>query len=328
MINLSGRPSLGTLSLTRDGVRKYTYVLPRGETFPETSTGSLVITDRAGGEYSESPFAGELSPDFKSMTWLLDPAATNEIPAGANFEVFLTVNGEDYKVRYGRVVREQVEFPLNPLLTEPPPLMYEDTLQRTQPGPRWIPRYGRIAMHQPAGTVDYAMAARNNITLFGGGLGLWSAAATLWYAPTQSDTIEMSVGLCDGGDGDTTIVLCSDYSMNNFIGVRFRDAGASNGPDRINIVTGSSWNNLTVHGSGYNHLVPDDGQIYTIRYSLPTNTVSVYLGTDLTNAAIWWTDSTGIAKHGAGYRYTGAIFNSTLVDSGPQLYYWKVKDAV
>jgi hypothetical protein len=53
----------------------------------------------------------------------------------------------------------------------------------------------------------------------------------------------------------------------------------------------------------------------------------VFIGT-ATSPVLEWTDSSSILKHGAGYRYTGAIWNADLINSGPQLYYWKVKDAV
>ena len=325
MIDLTGEPSLSTIVLSRDGALKYTYVLPIGMTFPDNTSGTLVFTDRAGGVYAEA-FFGDINSDNTKMTWTVLPVESNEIPPGANFEITIYLSDVPYKVRYGRVARKEAEFPLNPLIGYAPPLMYEDTLQRNKPGPRWIAKHGRVAMHRPAGAPDYALAARNNVEIFGGGLTMYSAAAALWYAPTQGDTIEMTVGLCDGGDGDTTIVLCSNYAMTSFLGVRFRDAGLFNPPDRIEFVTGSAWNDLTVQGSGYGHLVPDDGQFYTIKYSLTTNTVNVAIG----GAApvFQWTDTSGIVIHGAGFRYTGVIFNSTLVDTGPQLYYWKVKDAV
>lgn len=325
MISLSGEPSLGSLSLTRGGVRKYTYVLPTGMTFPTGAFGTIVFTDRAGGEYEGSPIDGEVSADSRSMVWMIEPEGVSDIPAGANFEVFVSLNdGYDYKVRYGRVVRQEVGYPLNPLMAVPPPLMFEDTLQRDQVGNQWIAKHGKLAMHEPAGAVDYAMAARNN-GLFGAA-ALFSTASTLWYAPTQSDTIEMNVGLCDGGDGITTIVLASDYAMKSFLGVRFTDAGLGS-TDRIQIVTGTGWNSLTSQGGSYDHIVPDDGNIYTIRYSLPTNTVSVWTAAG-TDPVLEWTDTQGVVRHGPGYRYSGAIYDASLISTGPQLYYWKLKDAV
>jgi hypothetical protein len=181
----------------------------------------MTFTDRSGGVYDGSPFSGELNDKLTEINWLIAPDMLDLIPAGANFEVLITYDDAAHKVRYGRVARKEAEFPLSPLSGTAPPLMYEDTLQRSEAGPRWIATAGRIAMRNPAGAPDYAMGARNAIDLPGGGISLFSAAATLWYAPTQGDSIEMTVGLCDGGNGDTTIVLCSNYDMTSFLGVGF-----------------------------------------------------------------------------------------------------------
>lgn len=330
MINISGEPSLGTVVLTRDGSLKYTYLLPAGMLFPSGTTGILVFTDRAGGVY-EAPFEAVADADNKRMEWVIRPADLNSIPAGANFEVYVYLPDDDgplpYKVRYGRVARKEAEFPLSPILSYAPPLMYEDTLQRSQPGPRWVVKSGRLGMHDGrASAFDYSMAARNNVQLFGPGVSVFATAAALWYAPTQGDSIELTAGILDGGDGDTTVVLSSNYAMTSFMGVRFRDAGALNGPDRVEIVTGSAWNNLAVQGGAFNHIVPDGGNYYTIRYNNNTRvlTVSINGGSNVLS----WNDTSAIVPHGAGFRYTGMVYNASLLDTGPRLFYWKVKDTV
>jgi hypothetical protein len=141
MIDLKSEPSLGTLVLTRDAVLKYTYALPTGMTFPAGSTAELSFTDRAGGQYNVGAYeAGTLSSDSKSFTWTITPLLTNQIPEGSNFEVFVTFGGDTYKVRYGRVVRKEVSYPLNPMATINPPLLYSDDMQRNIPGPLWLAR--------------------------------------------------------------------------------------------------------------------------------------------------------------------------------------------
>jgi hypothetical protein len=329
MIDLSSEPSLGSMVLTRDGVLKYSYILPRGMFFPADAEGWIRFTDRAGGEYDASPHYGELSADLTRINWVVQPELVNHVPSGSNFEVFLNVEDNIHKVRYGRIARKEVSYPLNPLSAEEPPaLMYEDDLQRTIVGPRWVAKHGRVTMHTTpvtgGGTPDYGMAARNSIDIFGAGLSLWANAAVLWYAPMQSDIVEMTVGLCDGGDGDTTIVLCSNYTMTQFIGVRFHDpAGAG---DDIRVVTGTAWDNLSNEGSAYSHIVPDAGSLYKITYSYLTNEVNVFIGTS-TTPVITRTISVPVAS-GPGFRYTGAIWQGTLINTGPLLYYWKVRDSV
>lgn len=328
MIDLSSEPSLGSLVLTKGGVMKYSYVLPRGMAFPEDAEGYITFTDRAGGEYEFSPHSGELSDDLSRITWLVDPNILDHVPAGANFEVFLRFDNRTYKVRYGRVVRKEAFFPLDPLSVEDPaPLMYEDDMQRNMPGPRWVAKAGRLSMHDRGAnaTPRYAMASRNAIDVFGAGLNLYQNSAALWYAPLQSDTIEMSVGLLDGGDGSCTIALSSNSSMTSFIGVRFTDPPS--GSNSIQVVVGSAWNSLTTIGSSANiSAIPNSGAVYKITYSLASNQVSVY-APGASNPTLTTTISTSVA-HGAGYRYAGAIWSGSLVTTGPKLYYWKVKDSV
>lgn len=331
MIDLSSEPSLGSMILTAGGVFKYSYVLPAGMAFPSDADGTIVFTDRAGGQYEFSPHEGELSEDLKKMTWIVDPQLVNHIPSGANFEVFITFDDHTYKVRYGRVVRKEVSYPLNPLSVEQPALMYEDDLQRNMAGPHWVVKSGALAMHPVSGVTDlpqgtgYAMGPRNIVDVFGAGLSLFSSAAGLWYAPTQSDSIEISAGLKDVGDGDCTIVFGSNYAMTDFIGVQILDPGGT-GSDTIQVVTGTAWNNLTTVGQAVNYNTPVPGGKYKITYS-PSAGVSVYTP-GATSPALTRSVAAAGAKSGAGYRYTGVIFHGSLVTTGPILYYWKVKDAV
>lgn len=335
MIDLSSEPSLGSMVLSRDGVLKYSYVLPRGMTFPEDTDGYISFTDRAGGVYDYSPHYGELSEDLTSITWNVSSDILNHIPAGANFEVFVNLSGDQHKVRYGRVVRKEVDYPLSPLaVNDPPPLMYEDDMQRSAPGPRWIVKAGRPSMRTITGVtgVQWAMSVRNKTDIFGNSLAFQENAAVMWYAPLQSDSIEMSVGLKDSNAGTTTVVLASNAAMTRFIGVRFRDAAGYGVSDTIQVVTGTAWNSVTTVGSVYpsggSYAFPTSGGIYKITYSYsPTSPqVSVYLP-GATTPALQTTITSPVA-YGAGYRYTGMIFQASLLYDGPVLYRWKIKDAV
>lgn len=327
MINLSSEPSLGTMILTQDGVFKTESKAPTGMSFPAGTYGTIVVKDRAGGEYEGSPFVGDVNTAGTAVEWTIEPDNHNHIPEGANYEKFVFVDGLPYKREYGRVARKQVEFPLHPGSVITPIRLFEDDLQRNQVGPQWISKFGRPGMHNPVRTdeIDFAMAARNSIDIFGIGLSLWQQTAVLWYAPLTTDSVEVTVGLCDGGNGNTTIVLCSNYAMTEFLGVRFHDS-VLDGEDEIQIVTGKAWNSLTQQGAGFGHVgssVPDDGHIYTLRYNHAEGKIDV-IYEDL--VILSWTDTSGVVKHGAGFRYLGAIFQGTFIDTGPLMYYWKAKD--
>jgi len=420
-IDLTSELSLGSVVLTRDAALAYTYYLPRGMTFSAGATVALRFTDRSGGEYDNSPFAGTVSTDRTKATWTIDPLFLNSIPAGANFEVFivdsygrstttaasatdtitatghglsdgnpicftsvgvatainvnttyyvvsssantfkvaLTVGGTaltigtaslvfvrpaTYKVRYGRVVRKEVSFPLNPLNVEIPPLMYEDDMQRSMPGPRWLIKGGRMSMQTLTGItagvsypVGYGMATRNTITdVWGNSLNLYTKAGAQWYGPLQSDAIEMNVGLADGNNGTFTAVFASNYSMTKWLGVRFQNAYTNPAipvpADRyvlkIQVVYGSAWDTTATVGSFVNYTQPAAGSLFKITYSGLSKSVSVFTPASATTPALTTSTSSTAAQTGAGYRYLGATSEGSFAYSGPRLYYWKVKDAV
>lgn len=354
MIDLSSEPSLGSLILTRDGALKYSYILPRGMEFPDGSEGFISFTDPAGGEYDLSPHEGEVSDDSTKINWLIEPQLINHVPAGANFEVFTVVDGITYKVRYGRVVRKEVSYPLSPLSVETTPVMYEDDMQRNMPGPRWTVKGGALAMYDidPTPQTKWAMSARNLVDVFGVGIPLFSSAGALWYTPMQSDSIEISLSFRPGSEGGTTIVFASNSSMTDYLGVRF---SVNNGlldlanwlgfspltASQVQVVKGSAWNNMGAVGSAASMSTPmidpplgvtygDTTRNFKITYSRQSNQVVVYQNNSSGSPVAILTTSvaSAAAGFGAGYRYTGVVFAGTLLTSGPRLYYWKVKDAV
>jgi hypothetical protein len=341
MIDLTGEPSLGSVVLTRDGSLKYSYILPRGMDFPAGASGQLRFTDRAGGEYDNSPFTGTVSADRTRITWSIAPILLQFIPAGANFEVFVTADGVTYKVRYGRVVRKEVSYPLNPLNVVAPPLMYEDDMQRSMPGPRWLIKSGRVSMQTVTGinagvnyAVGTAMASRNAFDIFGTGINLFSSSATLWYAPLQTDNIEMSIGLAHNGEGDCTIVFASNYAMTKFLGVRFRnewnlgDAISLERVVKIQVVYGTAWNSVVNVGSVASYTLPTNGAMMKIAYNGMTKSVSVFSPASATTPALTTSTASTAALSGSGFRYMGGIWQGTLGYTGPRMYYWKVKDVV
>ncbi len=345
MIDLTGELSLGSVVLSRDSDLSYTYYLPRGMTFTAGATVSLRFTDRSGGEYDNSPFAGTISTDRTKATWTIDSLFINPIPAGANFEVFVVDNSVTYKVRYGRVVRKEVSFPLNPLNVEVPPLMYEDDMQRSMPGPRWLIKGGRMSMQAVTGitngvsySVGTGMATRNTIEdIWGNSLNLYTKAAAQWYGPLQSDAIEMNIGLADNGYGTFTAVFASNYSMTKWLGVRFFNQwtladglGASTRRQvRIQVVYGSAWDTSATVGSYVNYTMSSSGSMFKIVYSGQEKTVSVFTPASATVPALnQISTSSTAAQTGAGYRYLGVTSAGDFAYSGPRLYYWKVKDTV
>jgi hypothetical protein len=363
MIDLSSEPSLGTMILTEGGVLKYSYVLPRGMEFPTGSEAYIEFSDRAGGVYNLGDYKyGSISDDLTTFTWVIGEVLTNQVSAGDNFEVFVNIDGDTYKVRYGRVVRKQVSYPLNPITVASPPLMYEDDFQRNVPGPRWLVKYGAVSMTQLTFTsgnsavgTKYTMAARNAVDIFGNTLSLFSKASVRWYAPMQSDSVDISVKLVSGAannDGECFIVFASNSTMTRWLAVRISDpsTGWTRTADNIQVVAGfytaepptfdALLTNYTPSvqevGSFVNFDTPHFNQAsastftYRVVYNGTgvTPSVAVYTPASTTTPALTTNLASSGFYSGAGYRYCGLMFNGSLVTPGPRVFYWKAKDTV
>jgi hypothetical protein len=363
MIDLSSEPSLGTMILTEGGVLKYSYVLPRGMEFPTGSEAYIEFSDRAGGVYELGDYKyGTVSDDLTTATWVIGDVLTNQVAAGDNFEVFVNIDGDIYKVRYGRVVRKQVSYPLNPITVASPPLLYEDDFQRNVPGPRWLVKHGGVSMTQLAfsggnaalGT-KYTMAARNAVDIFGNTLSLFSKASVRWYAPMTSDSIDISVKLVSGAannDGECFIVFASNSDMTRWLAVRISDPSTAwvRTADNIQVVMGRNTSEPPTFDAlltGYTPAVDEIGAFVnydTPYFNQPTaNTFTyrvVYDGTGVTPFVSVYTPAstatpaltTSLAStnfyKGAGYRYCGLMFNGSLVTPGPRVFSWRAKDTV
>ena len=273
MIDLSSEPSLGSMILTKDGDLKYSYVLPRGMTFSYADEARLTFTNLYGTAYPgfANPVAngvtdysqGSLSDDLTTFSWNIPSAVLNTISAGHNFEISVTLEDGTYKVRYGKVVRKEVTYPLLATIANDLPNSYSDDMNLNVQNSKWIPRYGEVAMtnNSPLSGNPYVMGPRNKANIFGIGLSLWASAAVSWYAPLQSDNIEINVGLVKynaNTDGDLTVVFASNQDMTKFLGVRFTDpggfgtGGGAAGDVDIEIVYGSvsSGSGATLTGVG------------------------------------------------------------------------------
>lgn len=323
MIDLSSEPSLGSMVITRGAAWKYSYILPRGMEFPEDATAYVEVTDRSGAVLLQiTGLLGEKLDRFNFVANHLE-----DIPAGSNWELFVTFSEpygdgtaeRTYKTRYGRVVRREASFPLKPVVADVfAQAMFEDPLDRSDVGPRWITKLGQIGMHPQTAPapVSWAMASRSAEFFFP--LTLFDTSAALWYAQANSDDISLDFSLLDGGAGITTIVVCSNYSMSNYMGVQFSDDGFGN--KRVQPVTGTGPVTTTLQGSSANETIPNTGLDYNLSFASSTKKLTLKRGsTTLTS----WIDSGNTIAHGLGHRYFGVAFRASFLSTGPRLYKWK-----
>ncbi len=300
--------------ITSGGVWRHQWPAVDSFDFPSETMATVVVTDRAGAEITT--LYGEIINGH--ATWLVQPDELEAVDHGANFEVFIETADGPTKVQFGRVVRREPRYPLNPVNNDLyTSVSFEDDMQRAIVGPHWVQKSSKVALFDNSGAGDpYAMAVNTQF---------FASAAVLYYAPMRSDTVKVTVGLLKPGAGKTAIAVCSNSSMTSWLGVQF-ESGISN--NKIHTVQGTGPITWTEVGSPINHTVAaHDGpsNIYTITYSDASNTLAVYQGSGLT-PLLEWVDTGNIAPHGAGYRYTGMVWNASLLSTGIQVYYWKAKD--
>lgn len=102
--------------------------------------------------------------DFQGV----DHTIVDQIPAGANCEIFVTdSDGKPYKIRYGRVVRREVGYPGAPNPTAiqlvNQPLSFSDPLQRDTVGNNWIALAGHTQMYLDHGRNDQQIISLGSV---------------------------------------------------------------------------------------------------------------------------------------------------------------------
>lgn len=142
---------------------------------------------------------------------------------------------------------------------------------------------------------------------------LFDDAAMLWYAPFKGDSIQVNYTTISSGAGKSGVAICSNYDMTNYLCIT-HEAGISN--NILHIEVGNS-PVTTTSVAQVNHATAT-GENFTVVYNNVTQTVSVYLGTNLQTPLLSWTDDTGKVDHGPGNRYFGLNWRASLLATGPQ----------
>jgi hypothetical protein len=310
-------PKLNNLQLSKGQTFTASYVLG-SNTYPTGTTASIVIYDDS--EIVLATWTGTVS----GVTATFTQTAPDTIPHGSKFDLFLIYsNGNKIKHSYGIVVRNENRYPLNPTqITTNYALQFNDNFDRTYVGKFWVPRTSTtaIAIHDNG-------AAANTL---GPNVGFGKDAGALWYAPLNTNSVTVTVSVVNNGNGQFTIVLCSDYSMSTWIGVQIEQNIL--GAQMMRVVKGTS---PTAAGNAAGFTTVNSsyatGDTFTVKYNDQTRNISCYKNTGL-SPVVSYTHSVGYIPVGAGYRYTGLMWNTAFLNPwtgvGPEASLWAAKDGL
>jgi hypothetical protein len=281
-----------------------------GSPWPTGSSATAVFTDTSGGELAT--FDLDVTPD--AILPDVDQADVNTIPHGANFEIFLEDSTGTDKIRYGKVNRREVQFFDAPAVQQASiALNYTDTFPTLGLRTNWKAVKGSTKVY------DNTSASLPNGVSANAGLFV-AQSAIRWDSPLNTDTVKSHVVLLNKGSGKCTAIISADQRFSTGLGVQF-DSAANQ--IHLGIVTGPTA--MTYQASAVSHTVVNLEDFY-VTYDLPTKTLAVYQGTNLTPLQTW-VDSGNLVAHGPGYRYAGFAFDTgVLFSPGIEISGWQAKD--
>lgn len=279
--------------------------------WPEGGDSWTVFTDTSGGEITRIA-ADSMTRDV--IKYLAQPADVDAIPAGANFEIFVDTEDGPRKIRYGKVVRREAEYPDAPATQRASiALNFTDTFPTLGLRSNWKAVTGRTKVYDNSGQSQPFGVA--------GDAGLFiSKSAIRWDAELNSDSVKSRVVLLNQGQGAFTQIICADQRFSTGLGVRFDSA---NNVLQMGIVNGPT--SIVQQVPAIPHTVVDLAD-YTTVYDTLTKTLAVYKGTNLT-PLMTWPDVLDKVPHGPGYRYSGFSFDTGFFfQPGIQVAGWQAKD--
>ena len=307
------QPRQAAVILSKGSMWQLSIAADAADSWPNFSTAYAVFYDTAGGLINQV----DGTVTSSTVSFLINPSVMDAVPAGANFEIFVTTPDGPFKIRYGKVIRRQVSFPDAPgAAAKDSALNFVDNFQRAALGSKWATVTGRTVIFDNG--ADYNGVAVADIG--------FASSSIRYFAPTNTDSVQVSVKLLNPGAGKTTIVLSANQALTTGLGVQFESGLTQNKIWLVKLgYTGSTTPPWTALAS-INHTV-NSGANYTMSYNNLSHTLAVYQ-TGSTTPILSISDAGQSVPHGPGYRYLGFLFNASLLSSGIQVSSWASQDSL
>ncbi len=139
----------------------------------------------------------------------------------------------------------------------------------------------------------------------------WTDAAIRHTTQASQDSVKVVFRAFRFGEGKFTVVLCSNSDMTNWCGVQFLSAGLINA---VLVVTGSGPTTYTEVGE-WRYELTTSGTVFAITYNDVDNTYRLYRNTS-TTPLLEWEDESNAVTHGAGQRYVGMVWETSVLSPG------------
>lgn len=248
-----------------------------------TGTDGVPIIDR---------IEGDVTPD--AIRFRIDSSICDQIPAGANFEIFLDTNDGVWAIRYGKVIRKEPTY-TTPLAQQGiPPLIIADNFQRTALGRNWLP---------VSGTAQMVDNTSDNLPI--GVATNGSKSAYRYKREFSTSGVEIGVTLLNrtpGTAAKTGIILDGDVNYGMGLVVVFETGSSAN--RRLHLGTMTSPTTF-IDRAPTLPLTMANNDYFLIRYIPSTRALSVYQGNSLDPITDPWVDTTAVVPHGPGFRTAG-----------------------
>jgi hypothetical protein len=290
------------------------------DSWPTDATVETIFYDSLGGVINT--IAGVVTAD--GLIWDVSPDEVDVIPAGANYETFLTtIDDKRHQIKYGQVIRKQASF-FGARAAQQSTMvqLFSDNFYNRKGlvGSKWVPLLGRPTIF------DNADPEPNGV---GPNTVFFVDMAMRYYVPLNADSWILSFNLVNPGPGSTGIFGAANSAGTSYVYAMFESNGALGGSDKVHMGIGSGPIAMTDQVSTVDYEVPGGGTVsnYKLRYDDDTKMLELFVGNS-TTALIDWEDSGHVAPHGDGYRYFGCNAQSSLLSSGPQLTSIKAQDGL
>lgn len=315
------------------------YTMPDvGTAWPDGATAELIFKDNTGGQLATIDGTVEAQGIWFTRT---APAVVDLIPAGSNFELFLTTSDSaPYQIRHGKVIRKESQYLQAPASTVVQALKFADSWPTTGLRSSWIPMAGSTIVNDNTsaslpngvGSPDVLLGQSDN--------------SIRWFQPLNSDSNRVKFTMIDrhgfhlgvfttilgSSFARLRVILGADQYFSTGLGFEIADTTTLLGDrsQQCQLMALTSPTTISYLGDPVDLTLTESTTYqYMVDYDDETNTLRAFSGSDEATADLLtdWVDTSDVIPHGPGYRYLGLGFSTSQLSQGLQATNWQALDS-